>query len=91
MECFVPPRRARRSLLCLSFGAIVLWIALGSYMRREDSEETAGGGRGGVANRHLLSISERDLGGKSCEALNMTYSNNKTVDLTNDEVKNDPW
>lgn len=95
MECFLSPRRTRRFLQCLSFGAIAVWIILGAYMREEPQASHSAAGKN---TRHLLSFSEPEvleaglLAGKSplqCAALNMTYIiNNVTVmvNLTDDQV-----
>ena len=56
MECFVAPRRLRIFVTSVSFGAILLWILLGSYVRHHDQPSAAassGGERG--LGRHLLS------------------------------------
>ena len=53
MECFLSPRRVRTIFKCVSFGAVLLWILLGNYMRHEDkpaslSTKEAAGGEGGM-------------------------------------------
>lgn len=71
MECFSSPRRARTTILCVSFGAIFLWILLGGYVRHEDP--AAALSRQAVperaqVGRHLLS-SEDVLLEESCDGM----------------------
>lgn len=93
MECFLSPRRTRTVFQCVSFGAILAWILLGSYMRPEEKAETATLGVGedrGWSTRHLLSTSMSELGGRSqkmCEALDMFYGRSGVmVSLEDDQV-----
>ena len=90
MECFVSPRSARRFLQCLSFGAIALWIILGAYLRHEEPQQPALAASRAGGSRHLLSLSEEELGSISqqeCVAINMTYKDNGTVNLADDQVR----
>lgn len=98
MECFLDPRRVRTLFKCVSFGAVLLWILLGAYVRQEADPQSAAAaavaeegalGRGWPA-RHLLSASEGEVlqGSKQCQDLGMYYEEtNVMVDLNEDQVR----
>lgn len=88
------PERLRTLFKCVSFGAVLLWILCGSYVRQESPAHDLGlGARPGdtastwkVLRRHLLSA-EGDLGGTECN--DMYYANHSSmVDPENDQVWN---
>lgn len=72
MDCFLSPKRVRTILQCISFGAILLWILSGAYVRSDERASTtaaarpsasglgpaANVGKWGALTRHLLSTSE---------------------------------
>jgi hypothetical protein len=89
MECFFDPRRTRTAIKCVSFGAILLWILWGSYIRQEPAAVV----HEGVTGRHLLYTSElQELGGPSqavCKGL--LYEDGQSVDTDNDQVGCGDW
>lgn len=85
MECFLNPWRTRTILKCVSFGAVLLWIVCGSYVRQESGTAVESGGAvHGVFGRHLLSVSEELPSKVDCE--DMFYSKSKPVNLKDDSV-----
>lgn len=94
MECFLAPGRTRTLFKCVSFGAILLWILFGSYVRQEPPthglrhEARPGGSAStwGVLRRHLLS-SEEELDGTVYVCEDMFYTNYSVrVDPQKDQV-----
>ncbi len=76
MECSLSPRRLRTLFTCVSFGAVLLWILLGAYVRPSEPAAAAAAQAGLGLGRHLLSSAE-ELGGKSaqdCDNLAMVYT-----------------
>ena len=89
MECFLNPWRTRTIFKCVSFGAILLWIVCGSYVRHESGAAVDPGGamQAGVLGRHLLSTPEELLEGPSkVECEEMVYSKSGKIDLKEDSV-----
>lgn len=90
MECFLNPWRTRTFFKCLSFGAILLWILCGSYVRHEPVGATIHADREGELGRHLLSTSEKQLevGGANFECEDLYYSKSgKSVQSVDKEDK----
>ena len=58
MECCLSPKRARTIGVCVSFGAIFLWILLGGYVRHEDPAAPQAVPERPQVGRHLLSFQD---------------------------------
>ena len=86
MECFLDPRRTRTAIKCVSFGAILLWILCGSYVRQELSADDPV--HGGFPGRHLLYTAEQqELGVPSkAECEELLYGNGNPVNTEDDQV-----
>lgn len=88
MECFVAPRRMKTLFKCVSFGAILLWILFGGYVRQDEPAHDPSpvqADRGGALGRHLLS-SEEGLGVTSPQCDSLEYKSGRPVNTTNDQV-----
>lgn len=78
-------------LQSISFGAILLWIVIGAYVRHEPAPKTEQLVIGKGSTRHLLSFSDglpaENVSQKYCETVDITYRGSGTaVDLEDDEV-----
>ena len=89
MQCVVSQRQTRSLFLCVSFGAVFLWVVLGSYTNEPLTSSKQNAGLGSSAHRHLLSASSEDeLKGSepNCAEVELMKVSGGAVDLENDQV-----